>query len=100
MPARRFVLTLVSLAAAATLCACTPAPDAGAGSQLEIAVSFGEAMSAEPLDGRVLVMLSTDDADEPRFQIRGGVKSMQVFGVDVEDLAPGVDAVVGGEPFG
>ena len=57
-------------------------------------------MSSEPLDGRVLVIFSTDDADEPRFQIRGGVKSQQVFGVDVEGLAPGAEAVVDGATFG
>ncbi len=100
MPAIRLVLNLVSLAAAAFLFACTPAPEAGAGSSLEIAVSFDPALSAQPLDGRVLVMLSTDDSEEPRFQIRGGVKSQQVFGIDIEDLAPGAEAVVDGETFG
>ena len=57
-------------------------------------------MSAEPLDGRVLVMLSTDDSDEPRFQISGGISSQQVFGLDVEGLASGAEAVIGGETFG
>ncbi len=99
-PARRHTLTVASTAAAALLLACAQEPADDATSQLEIAVSFGEAMSAETLDGRVLVMLSTDDSDEPRFQIRGGVKSMQVFGVDALGLAPGAEAVVGGETFG
>ena len=79
----------LSIFASAVIFACAPTSEVGAEAQLEIAVSFKKAMSAEPLDGRVLVMLSTDDSAEPRFQIRGGVKSQQVFGVDVEGLAPG-----------
>ena len=59
------------------------------GDRLEIAVSFDASKSAEPLDGRVLLMLSTNDDAEPRMQISGGVESMQVFGVDVEGLVPG-----------
>ena len=51
------------IAAAAILfaCAADPEPEPAA---LEIAVSFDETASAEPLDGRVLVMLSTDDSEE------------------------------------
>ncbi len=99
-PARRYALIAASTLAAAISLSCAPEPDDGTASPLEIAVSFPGAMSAEPLDGRVLVMLSTDDSGEPRFQIRGGVKSQQVFGVDALGLAPGAEAVVDGETFG
>ena len=97
---RRLDPALLATLAAAALFACAPVPDDAPAAKIEIAVSFDEAMSAEPLDGRVLVMLSTDDSDEPRFQISAGVKSMQVFGVDVEDLAPGAEAVVDSATFG
>jgi Putative esterase len=67
---------------------------------LEIAVSFPKELSAAPLDGRVLVMLSKTNATEPRFQVTAGVDAIQVFGVDVDGLAPGAEAVVDGSVFG
>ena len=96
---QRSVLIALSIAAATTPSVLAHGPDAG-DAGLAIAVSFTEAMSAEPLDGRMLVLLSTDDAREPRFQIRGGIRSMQVFGVDVEGLMPEAAAVVDGDTFG
>ena len=42
-----------------------------------------------PLDGRLLLFLSTDPTDEPRNQVRDGAKSQQVFGMDVEGWTPG-----------
>ena len=41
-------------------------------SALEIAVSFTAERSENPLDGRVILLISADDFAEPRFQIRGG----------------------------
>jgi hypothetical protein len=68
---------------------------------LEIAVSFTSQQSTGPLDGRVLVLLSTNDEDEPRNQIGWDVtRSMQVFGVDAEALAPGQKAILGIDTFG
>ena len=67
---------------------------------LEIAVSFPKEVSAEPLDGRVLVMISRDTASEPRAQVTAGVRAIQVFGVDVDGLAPGAEAVIDGAVFG
>ena len=57
-------------------------------------ISFSETQSTEPLDGRLLLMLSTDDSDEPRNQISDGLKTQQIFGVDVDGLAPGKDATI------
>src|SRR5690349_12498702 len=37
----------------------------------------------EPLNGRLLLLLSVDPSKEPRFQIEVGTNSQQVFGVDV-----------------
>ncbi len=62
-------------------------------SPLRFAVSFPKERSAAPLDGRVYLMLSTDPAEEPRKQISIGLKTQQIFGIDVERLLPGVDAV-------
>lgn len=55
---------------------------------LRFEVSVSDRFGTEPVDGRVLVLLSTSDAEEPRFQIGEGVKSQQVFGVDANGLRP------------
>ena len=59
-----------------------------------IRVSFGPEQSMEAIDGRLLVMLSTDAEGEPRDQISDGPKTQQIFGVDVNGLRPGQDAVI------
>jgi hypothetical protein len=54
----------------------------------------------EKVDGRLLVMLSTDTTAEPRFQINDNVNSQQVFGIDVEDWKPGEARTINLEAFG
>jgi hypothetical protein len=45
------------------------------------------------LDGRLLLLLSTDDSKEPRFQISNtSLKTQQVYGVDVEGWKAGQEA--------
>ena len=54
-----------------------------------------------PFDGRVLVVISKDDRAEPRMQISGtGLKTEQIFGIDVVGLKPGARAVVEGDVLG
>jgi hypothetical protein len=62
---------------------------------LRVAVSFPASLSGEALDGRLLLLVSTDPAAEPRFQVSGtsAVASQQVFGIDVEGWRPGQEAV-------
>ncbi|GJM33078.1 MAG: hypothetical protein DHS20C18_20790 [Saprospiraceae bacterium] len=43
-----------------------------------------DTVEQEKLDGRLLLLISKDDSQEPRFQIGDGLNSQQVFGVDVE----------------
>lgn len=59
-----------------------------------IVVSLGPQAGTKPLDGRLLVMLSTDAAAEPRFQIGPGPDTQQIFGVDVDGLTPGQEVVI------
>ena len=70
---------------------------------VEIEVSFPAEFESEPVDGRVVLMLSTNPEGEPRFQVRPGVKAIQIFGVDVDGRAPGepvrFDASVMGYPI-
>jgi hypothetical protein len=63
-------------------------------------ISFPQEMSAAPLDGRVMLAISTKEKPEPRFQIRYSVESQQALGVDVEGLAPGAAAVVDATTLG
>ena len=42
-----------------------------------------------PLDGRLLLMLSTNTENEPRFQIQDGPETQLAFGMNVENWEPG-----------
>lgn len=42
-----------------------------------------------PLDGRLLLMLSTNDSNEPRFQISDGPNTQLIFGLDIENWSEG-----------
>jgi hypothetical protein len=63
-------------------------------------VSFPKEAGSTPLDGRVLLLISTNSATEPRFQISFGPDTQQAFGVDVDSLAPGSAAVVDASTLG
>ena len=66
-------------------------------------VSFPKERSSKPLDGRLLVLLSTDASEEPRMQIDDTPRSQMIFGVTLDGLAPGakatVDATASGYPI-
>ncbi len=72
----------------------------GSFAQVKFAVSFPAERSRTPVDGRVLLLLSTNGDAEPRFQINDGPATQLVFGIDVEGLAPGADAAVDASAFG
>ena len=67
---------------------------------LRFAVSFPDTSSKEALDGRLLLLVSADSSREPRFQISEDLTTQQVFGIDVEGLRPGQEAIVGADAFG
>jgi hypothetical protein len=91
------VAALLFLAASRTTSGAEPA-------RLRFAVSYPETLAKGPLDGRLLLLLSTDASAEPRFQISDTdvAKSQQVFGIDVLGWKPGeakvFDASVLGYP--
>ncbi|MDQ2977440.1 MAG: esterase family protein, partial [Acidobacteriota bacterium] len=64
------------------------------------AISFPVSSSKEPLDGRVLLLISTNDTKEPRFQISEDLNTQQVFGVNVDGLRPGQETIVDSSAFG
>ena len=43
---------------------------------------------------RLLLLISKDKAAEPRFQINEDLNTQQVFGIDVDGLKPGREAIV------
>jgi putative esterase len=70
------------------------------GGKLRFAISFPAERNKTPLDGRLLLMISTDGEKEPRQQIDSSPKTQQIFGIDVDGLKPGQDAYVEGEVLG
>ena len=81
----RFLFSLVSLAILVISCTPKTASD----SQIAVRVSFLESVEEEPLDGRLLLMLSDDPSAEPRYQINAGLNTQLVFGMNVEGMQPG-----------
>ena len=78
--------------------ALAPAPE---GPKLRFSVTYGADKSSRPLDGRLLLLISKDAADEPRFQIfDSALRSQQIFGLDVESWKPGAAAVFEGDVLG
>jgi hypothetical protein len=71
-----------------------------AASAQSFSVSFPKEASAQPLDGRILLLLSTDPTDEPRNQIDDTPRSQLVFGLTVDALRPGQPAVVDASAWG
>ena len=86
---RALVLFIVPALWAPHATAAAAPPSGPPPAPLRFAVSFPKESSATPLDGRLLVMLSTDPKDEPRLQINDGPKTQQIFGIDVDGLRPG-----------
>lgn len=82
-----------------TIAACQQATDRGP-APAEFALSFSAEASAEALDGRMLLILTTSDRAEPRFQVTAGINAVQIFGVDVDGMAPGDSVVIDETVFG
>jgi enterochelin esterase-like enzyme len=57
-------------------------------------------ISDKPLDGRLLLLLSTATSGEPRFQISDDEGTQQVFGVDVDQWQPGTTKKIDAKAFG
>ena len=73
--------------------AATPGP-------LRFEVSYPASRSETPLDGRLLLMLSTRKDGEPRFHVAFGPEGQPVFGLDVENWPGGAPASVEGSTIG
>ncbi|KPM31467.1 Hypothetical protein I595_2734 [Croceitalea dokdonensis DOKDO 023] len=67
---------------------------------ITFSVSFSEQAGTESLDGRLLLMLSTNHEEEPRFQIHSGLDGQLIFGQDVSGLKAGEPVLFDEEVFG
>jgi hypothetical protein len=63
-------------------------------------VTFPKEVSAQPLDGRLLICLSTNPSDEPRNQIDDTPRTQLVFGLTVDGWQPGQPAIVDAKAWG
>src|ERR1700719_938418 len=81
MPRLTSRLGLLVCAALATFPALAQTP--------QFTVSFPAERSSRPIDGRLLLLLSTDPSAEPRMQIDDTPKSQIIFGTNVTNLHPG-----------
>jgi len=91
----RFLIGLIFLG----LLACSQADTSHSqGSRLEFAVSFSKDAYAEPLTGRVYVMLAKNDQREPRIQVRR--RGVPFWGQNVSAMNPGEAGTIDADSFG
>lgn len=98
----RSAAPLIALSVLIVGIACrSSARPAAARSGFRIAVSFPKDLGPGPFDGRMLLILSDNDRREPRFQVSSRNDDAQpIFGLDVENLMPGEEAIFDAEVFG
>lgn len=68
--------------------------------EIKFEVSFTDKLSEEPVDGRVLVLISNNNKSEPRFQIAEGPATQLVFGKNVEGLKPSDETIIDNSVLG
>ena len=95
---RRFTIALlVALLSGFALYGAGPRPGARqpAATRLRFAISFPAARGAAPRDGRIILVVSNNNAQEPRFENDVyNPKTQPAFGIDVDGLKPGQEAVI------
>jgi hypothetical protein len=69
-------------------------------SKLRFAISFQKSSNQTTLDGRILLMISTDKSKEPRFQINEDPTTQLIFGIDVDALKPDEPAIIDSKALG
>jgi len=92
-----------SVAAALAVFVLVAASISGCGNRaagLRFEISFPPSLCSESLDGRLLLLVSTDESNEPRFQVSDGPSTQLVFGTDIERWKPGQPVPIDGLAFG
>src|SRR5687767_4601574 len=76
------------------------APGQSRASAPRFEITFPASRSSTPLDGRLLLFISTDTSAEPRFQVSDAPNTQQVFGIDVDGWRPGETRTIDASAFG
>jgi hypothetical protein len=63
-------------------------------------ISYPASLDKGPLNGRLLLLISTSTEGEPRFQISEDLNTQQVFGIDVDNWTPSEAMVIDQSSFG
>ena len=90
------VVAIVVLSALIMSSNAWPAPP----SSLRFQISFPASAHAEPITGRVFVVVSNRETPEPRSQVGFWGDASPLFGADVDQLKPGETAVIDGSTLG
>ena len=68
--------------------------------KIKFSLSFEESSSNETLDGRMLLMISADSTNEPRFQINDNENTQLIYGINIENMNAGEQAIIDASVFG
>ena len=93
-----FQLALAALAAVSLFVVTESSAQNGNAAKFEI--SFPASLDKGPIDGRLLLLISTNADEEPRNQINEDLNTQQVFGIDVDGWKPGEKKTVDQSAFG
>ncbi len=63
-------------------------------------VNISNELHTAALDGRLLLLLSTNNKSEPRFQISDAASTQLVFGIDIENWQSGTSQLIDMHAFG
>ncbi len=63
-------------------------------------ITLADSLAGTPLDGRLLLLISSNDAAEPRFQVSDDPGTQLVYGMDVEGYTAGGQVQFTGNEFG
>ena len=99
-PPGRVALSCATAFVVAFLLGCGGPGEPAPGSDLEFEISISPELETGPLDGRIILLVSTTDQTEPRFQSLRSSNPPQIFGGDVEALGPGENTRLGVESRG
>lgn len=93
---RRMAVGLAVLTAAVVPCVARAAEN----SKLRFEISFPASVHAQPITGRVFVVISRGKEEEPRSQVGFWGDAAPLFGADMEHLKPGEAALIDGGTLG
>ncbi len=80
----------------ACVVACGAPPEARIGTDLKFEISLSPDLETGPLDGRVILLISTAEEPEPRFQSLRSPNPPQIFGGNVGGIRPGESTMLDG----